>query len=192
MVDLIRPTNKTLAGIAARVLFVLAQIIGANRAITSKPLEGINMKLWQISPPNRLFLRFYGRGLGRLLGKLILLLTTTGRKSGKRHTIPLQYEEVAGVYYVGAAMGMKADWVCNILANPQVEVAVKSRHFRAMAEVVTDSGRIADFLELRLRRHPLMVGRILAMAGLSAQPNRRQLEAYATQLALVIIRPEGA
>lgn len=143
------------------------------------------------TPPNRLLIRFYDRGLGRLLGHLILLLTTTGRKSGKRHTIPLQYEEMAGVYYVGSARGMQADWVRNILANPQVAVAVKARHFSAKAEVVTDTGRIADFLELRLCRHPRMVGRILAMEGLPAKPNRQQLAAYATRIALVVIRPEG-
>ncbi len=61
----------------------------------------------------------YAIGLGRLIGGIILLLTTTGRKSGLKRVTPLQYEKIGGDYYVGAARGVKADWVRNILAFPQ-------------------------------------------------------------------------
>lgn len=56
------------------------------------------------------------------MGKVILLLTTTGRRTGKLHTIGLQYELINGKYYVGAADGIKADWVRNVLKNPAVEI----------------------------------------------------------------------
>jgi len=59
-----------------------------------------------------------------------------------------------------------------------------------VAETITDPARIADFLELRLRRHPKMIGAILQREGLPAQPDRAQLESYAARLALVVIRPE--
>ena len=143
------------------------------------------------TPPNRLLTTLYRRGFGRILGKLILLLTTTGRKSGRPHTVPLQYEEAAGAYYVGAAMGTQADWVRNILADPHVEIELKSSRFSAVGEVISEPTRIADFIELRLQRHPWIVGRILAMDGLSTHPNRQQLVDYATRIALVILRPQG-
>lgn len=41
-------------------------------------------------------------GLGPLIGRLILLLTTTGRKSGRPRVTPLQYEierRVGAVFY---------------------------------------------------------------------------------------------
>ena len=148
------------------------------------------MKLLPIPPPNRLLLRLYGRGLGRLLGRLILLLTTTGRKSGKPHVTPLQYEEIDGVLYIGAARGQQADWFRNIVANPHVSVQVKSRRFRGVAEPITDPARIADFLVLRLQRHPKMVGAILRIAGLPSKPTRAQLEEYASHRAMAVIRPE--
>ena len=47
----------------------------------------------------------YAAGLGPLVGKIILLLTTTGRKSGLKRITPLQYEEIDGKYYLGSARG---------------------------------------------------------------------------------------
>jgi hypothetical protein len=85
---------------------------------------------------------------------------------------------------------VKSDWLRNIQAHPEVEIRVKARMFRGRAQVVTDPIEIADFLELRLRRHPRMVGLILRAQGYPAASSRQQLEKSARGLALVIIRPE--
>jgi deazaflavin-dependent oxidoreductase (nitroreductase family) len=131
----------------------------------------------------------YAVGLGPFMGRIVLLLTTTGRKTGLPRTTPLQYEEVDSAIYVAAAQGQKADWFRNIVANPNVEVRLKSHRLQGTAEPITDPARIADFLELRLRRHPKMVAAILRLEGLPAQPSRAQLERYASKLALVAIKP---
>ncbi len=141
------------------------------------------------SPPSGLIKLLYRAGLGPFLGRFILLLTTTGRRSGLPRITPLQYEEVDGVLYVGSARGVKADWFRNISCNPRVRVQVGSRAFEAAAEAVTDPCRIADFLELRLKRHPRMIGAILRAEGLPAPPGRADLEAYARRSAMVVIRP---
>jgi deazaflavin-dependent oxidoreductase (nitroreductase family) len=132
----------------------------------------------------------YAIGLGPLVGKIILLLTTTGRKTGLKRVTPLQYEEINGKYYLGAARGLKADWVRNIQVNSHVEVRVKSANFQGRAEVVTDPCRMADFVEVRLQRHPFIIGMIMQKAhGLPKQPSREQLEKLAEKEALVIITP---
>ncbi len=140
-------------------------------------------------PPPHVTRFLYRSGLAPLLGCFVLLLTTTGRKSGLPRVTPLQYEELDGAIYVASARGAKADWFRNILADPCVKVRIKSREFEGLAEPVTDPCRIADFLELRLQRHPQMVGAILRSVGLPASPSRGELEEYASQLAMVIIRP---
>jgi hypothetical protein len=123
-------------------------------------------------------------GAGADVGRVILLLTT-GENRFQRS--PLQYEEIDGKYYLGWR-GTKADWVRNIQCNPQVDVRVKSLHFHGQAEVVTEPARIADFIEVRLQRHPLMIGTIMQKAhGLPKQPSREQLEKLAEHEALVII-----
>lgn len=132
----------------------------------------------------------YAIGLGRLIGGIILLLTTTGRKSGLKRVTPLQYEKIGVDYYVGAARGVKADWVRNILAFPQVDVRVGAKRFHGAAEVITDPSRIADFLEVRLQRHPRIIGLILEKAhGLPRRPSRAQLEELGRGEAFVILHP---
>jgi deazaflavin-dependent oxidoreductase (nitroreductase family) len=132
----------------------------------------------------------YGIGLGAVIGKIILLLTTTGRKSGQKRVTPLQYEQMDGNFYLGSARGTKADWYRNIAANARVEVRVKNRHFMADAEPVTDPVRIADFLEIRLQRHPSMVGLLMQKVyHLPKRPSREQLLELAAAQAMVILRP---
>lgn len=132
----------------------------------------------------------YAIGLGPLVGRIVLLLTTTGRRSGRKRVTPLQYEEIDGVYYLGAARGLKADWLRNIQANPRVELRVGAKRFQGCAEVVTDPAQFADFMEVRLARHPRMIGLILEKAhGLPRRPSREQLESLAANEAMVIVRP---
>ena len=132
----------------------------------------------------------YAVGLGPIVGKIVLLLTTTGRKSGQKRVTPLQYEEIDGKFYLGSARGTKSDWYRNIEADKRVEVRVKNRRFRGVAETVTDPARIADFLEVRLQRHPRMMGLLMQKAhGLPKHPSREQLEKLAASEAMVIITP---
>ncbi|HKZ30557.1 MAG TPA: nitroreductase/quinone reductase family protein [Acidimicrobiia bacterium] len=141
-----------------------------------------------IKRPPRLL---YGLGLGPLYGRLVLLLTTTGRISGLPRVTPLQYEEIDGAIYVASALGDRADWFRNVVADPRVEVRVRSRRLAGIAEPITDPSRVADFLELRLSRHPRMVGAIMRREGLPPHPERADFERYAARRSLVIIRPAG-
>jgi deazaflavin-dependent oxidoreductase (nitroreductase family) len=141
-------------------------------------------------PAQYLHRALYAIGLGPILGRIVLLLTTTGRKSSKRRVTPLQYEEIDGIVYLGAARGPKADWVRNIRADPHVEVRVKNRHFHGLAELVTDPIRIADYLQVRLEHHPRMVGAIMKTHHLPPAPSRAQLEELGKSLVVVAIKPE--
>jgi deazaflavin-dependent oxidoreductase (nitroreductase family) len=132
----------------------------------------------------------YAIGLGPLVGRIILLLTTTGRRSGKKRVTPLQYEMIGADYFLGAARGVNADWVRNIQSNPQVEIRVGARYFQGTAEVITDPSKFADLMEVRLERHPRMVGFIMEKAhGLPRRPSREQLEGLAKDEAFVIVHP---
>ncbi len=132
----------------------------------------------------------YAVGLGPVIGGFIVLLSTTGRKSGKKRVTPLQYEKIGVDYYLGAARGVNADWVHNIQADPQVELRVGAKHFIGTAEVITDPSKFADFLEVRLERHPRLIGLIMEKAhGLPKRPSREQLEGMAKDEAFVIVHP---
>jgi deazaflavin-dependent oxidoreductase (nitroreductase family) len=123
--------------------------------------------------------------------QLVLVLSTTGRKSGRAHKTPLQYELVNGKYYVGSARGTKADWYRNLLAHPDVTFEVSGKEISARAEAITDPARIADFLELRLERHPRMMSLMMRLEGLPADFTRDQLQEFASHRALVILHPSS-
>lgn len=130
----------------------------------------------------------YRRGFGPT--RAVLLLTTTGRKSGLPRVTPLQFEQVDGDIYVASARGPAADWYRNLQADPNVQVQLGKRAFAALAEPVSDPGRIADFLTLRLRRRPLMVRLILHLFDhLPLRFTRADLERLAGQKTLVILHP---
>lgn len=97
---------------------------------------------------------FYKLGLP-LFGDFILLLTTTGRKSGKLRYTPVEYrcEPGTGDFIVMAGWGGNTDWRKNIEANPQVLVHAGRLKFRAVAERMTDR-EVADWLAETVRVNP--------------------------------------
>jgi deazaflavin-dependent oxidoreductase (nitroreductase family) len=69
-------------------------------------------------------------------GTKTLLLTTTGRKSGKPITLPLIYGEHGDDYLLVASKGgapQHPAWYLNLEANPEVEIQVKGDKMRARA-----------------------------------------------------------
>jgi deazaflavin-dependent oxidoreductase (nitroreductase family) len=156
--------------------------------MNAKTQERIPEFLWRWMKPfnQRLAKNFSSRSRA---SRLVLILTTQGRISGLPRRTPLQYEEIDGVYYVASARGVQADWYRNILANPEVEVHIQERHLQARAETISDPGRIADFLEIRLQRHPRMMSAMLRLEGLAPKFDRAALEEFAARKALVAIRP---
>jgi len=73
-----------------------------------------------------------------------LLLTTTGRRSGKSLVMPLIYGEANGAYVVIASKGgapKHPAWYLNLTANPEVEVQVIADRFRAKTRTATGDER---------------------------------------------------
>ena len=73
-------------------------------------------------------------------GVYTLLLTTTGRRSGKARTTPLIYGEHDGAYVIVASKGGAddhPDWYLNLVDHPEVEVQVGADVFSASARTAT-------------------------------------------------------
>ena len=73
-----------------------------------------------------------------------LLLTTTGRKSGKPQVLPLIYGKTENGYGIVASKGgapSHPDWYLNLTARPEVEVQVEAKRFRARARTATGAER---------------------------------------------------
>ncbi|WP_375487403.1 nitroreductase family deazaflavin-dependent oxidoreductase [uncultured Jatrophihabitans sp.] len=73
-------------------------------------------------------------------GTTILLLHTTGRKSGKERIHPLIYRDWEDTYLIVASKGGDPDapeWFKNIEKNPDVEIQIKADTFPVHARVAT-------------------------------------------------------
>jgi deazaflavin-dependent oxidoreductase (nitroreductase family) len=65
----------------------------------------------------------HGRVGGRWEGRDLLLLTTTGRRSGRKHTTPMVYTRDGNRFLVYASKGgapSHPDWYLNLVHDPHV------------------------------------------------------------------------
>ena len=77
-------------------------------------------------------------------GSTILLLTTTGRKSGEPRTTPLIYAQDGDRYVIVASKGGAPEdpgWYENLSKEPQVELQVKDEVFQARARTAEGEER---------------------------------------------------
>jgi|SRR5579863_1687850 len=73
-------------------------------------------------------------------GATILLLTTTGRRSGLPRTAALIYQQHGGHHVVVASNGgldVHPNWYLNLRKDPKVHVQIKGEHFDARARTAT-------------------------------------------------------
>lgn len=110
---------------------------------------------------------------GNLGDRPLLLLTTTGAKSGKTRVHPLAYSRDGERYVVLASKGgapTNPDWYHNIVAHPEVTVEVAGAQFRARASVAQGEERnrlfnaqaaampnFAEYQEKTARKIPVIV-----------------------------------
>lgn len=98
-----------------------------------------------ISGTHEFWYRISGGLIGGRVGDLpILLLTTTGRKSGRKRTMPLVYLADGDNMVVIASNGgadQHPGWWLNLRENPQAEVQVGTETKEIVAEKATGKER---------------------------------------------------
>lgn len=105
------------------------------RDITARRLSRLHIALYRAS-----------RGLlgRRLVRNDMLLLTTTGSRTGRRHTVPLLYLHDDEKLVVIASWGGRPkhpQWYTNLVANPQVTVQVRAKRWKARARTASPDER---------------------------------------------------
>ncbi len=81
---------------------------------------------------------------GQFEGSPMLILTTTGAKTGKQHTTPLMYLPYGDrlvVFASKAGADTNPDWYHNIVAHPMATVEVRNKIFEATATIETGEFR---------------------------------------------------
>ena len=81
---------------------------------------------------------------GTMMGFKVLLLTTTGRKTGKVRTTPLGWFDRPGGYIIVASNGgarRHPDWYFNLQNKPQATIQVMDKVLPVTAETLTGEAR---------------------------------------------------
>jgi deazaflavin-dependent oxidoreductase (nitroreductase family) len=96
---------------------------------------------------HKLLYKLSGGRLGARMGWIdVALVTTTGRKTGKRRTVPIAcypYRDSVAVSASNSGMESHPAWYLNMRGNPRVTVQLGSETFEAIAEEVPDAEREA-------------------------------------------------
>ncbi|MBP6725234.1 MAG: nitroreductase family deazaflavin-dependent oxidoreductase [Halioglobus sp.] len=114
---------------------------------------------------HKLLYKLSGGRFGARMGWIdVVLVTTTGRKTGKQRTVPIAcypYRDSVAVSASNSGMESHPAWYLNMLANPRVTVQLGRETFEAMAEEVPTEEREALWATVvKINKHQ---GEYLAM-----------------------------
>lgn len=155
----------------------------------------VNPTLMKIASVTHLFWYQLTGGLigGSFLGRPILLLKTTGRKSGRSHTTPLQYLQDGDNMVLAASnrgSNRHPSWWLNLQANPEAEVQIRLQREHVTAELAKGRerarlwGRLVDMYpgyqdyQMTARREiPVVVLRPTVIEEDVAEPGQSAKEA---------------
>ncbi len=114
-----------------------------------------------------------GKVTGRFEGRPLLLMTSTGAKSGQPRTMPLVYTTAGDNLVIIASKGgsdANPDWYHNLVANPEATVELPGETFRVRARQTEEEERrrlydaqaalmpaFADYEKKTTREIPLFV-----------------------------------
>lgn len=95
---------------------------------------------------------------------------TTGRKTGRPHTIEIWFGMSGRTLYLLSGGGEASDWVRNLVAHPQTTVRIADQPFPATARIVTGAGEDALARRLLLEKYSPSYSGDLSDWGRTALP----------------------
>jgi deazaflavin-dependent oxidoreductase (nitroreductase family) len=124
----------------------------------------------------------------RLMGpmnKLLMVITTTGRKSGKQIARPIGYQADADSF-LAFNIGGQSNWYKNMLSNPKVKLEIQGKTHHATGAVLTDDAEILAAIELYKTHQPSTLTRFFKLE-LTATP--AEMLAIKNRIIFVRFRP---
>ena len=111
----------------------------------------------------------------------LVLLTTTGRRSGRRHTTPMMFHrEGDRILVMASNQGdpKEPEWYRNLVANPRVTVEVGDERWDAIATPLEGAERNRQWAAIKAAwpffgAHEAKAGRTIPVVALTRQPAER-------------------
>ena len=105
-------------------------------------MNGNDFMAWVLRSP------LYG-----ILSKGMMLITVTGRKTGKKYTLPVEYFEADGFLWI--VTSRDRTWWRNLQNGAEVELLLKNQPLNAYASLVTNLEQVETHLLDYVRKAPL-------------------------------------
>jgi deazaflavin-dependent oxidoreductase (nitroreductase family) len=141
----------------------------------------------------RLPIGLYHLGLGGLLGTRFLLLTHTGRKSGKERQTLLEvvrYDRPTTNFIVAVGFGSLSDWYLNIQVHPQVTIQCGRRRWEMTARFLTPEQSGEELVDYN-RRHPWALRELAHFMGYKLDGTETDARTLGESLSMVAFSPGG-
>lgn len=116
----------------------------------------------------------------------LILVTVTGRRSGRAYTTPVGYEQRGSTLYLTSQTDRT--WWRNLVGGADVEVWLRGERRRGHATVIEDDGDVADYVRDYLERRGLDAASRLALSIEGERiPDREALAAGLGEVVVVRI-----
>lgn len=165
------------------------QQAGADKAKATRKVKPIS----ETKPPNFIFKYLVNPIMTRMLrspkakaGDMILLLTFTGRKSGKKFTTPIGYSRMAGSDNT-LVLYTDSPWYKNLLGGAPVTVVLKGKEMRGWAVAMDDLEQLVKETAQHLHSHGLKSAREIGIMNLKFIPTEDELRVMLRDRARITI-----
>jgi deazaflavin-dependent oxidoreductase (nitroreductase family) len=120
-----------------------------------------------------------------IVSKTILLITFTGRKSGKTYSTPVSYSQTGDQVTIFT----HADWWKNLRGGAPVTLRIRGQEFQGIAEpVAEDKQAVAAGLMEHLRKVPSDAGFYKVTLDGSKNPRAEEVEKAAHSVVMIRIQ----
>ena len=161
----------------------------------SSTTGGRNPQAAMERPTNSPFFKVANKVLGFLLKRnigpvkdVLMLVTTTGRRTGKQHTTPIGYVH-DGDTILSFTIGGVSNWYKNMLKQPRATLTIKGKRLVATARSIEGDENILAVLRVYQQRRPQDMKRFF---GVDPGGSPEQLLAAQQRVKFVRWVPEGS
>ncbi|MCX4763286.1 nitroreductase/quinone reductase family protein [Streptomyces sp. NBC_01275] len=134
---------------------------------------------------NRLVRPLLASRLHGVLSRFLMLLTYTGRKSGRRITIPVGYFDWEPGTVLATSSG--TTWIANLRGGPTVHLRIRGREYEAVPTVIEDRTAITELLAEFADRKTPREAKTLGLPG-DRTPTPEELHAAGARGRFVLFR----
>src|SRR5688572_19638743 len=121
--------------------------------------------------------------LHRLVSKNLMLLTFTGRKSGKQYSLPLSYVQSGNTLWLGT----QTPWYKNLRGGAPVSVRLRGKEVTGRADIIDDEDGMRAGYQTILTLYPGYSRFVEVTLGEDGQPVREEV-ARARERGYVVIK----